>query len=387
MKHTLKLAAALLLVPLAALHAAEPFRLWTGDTPVPAAERIPLLPQDKVNLIWLENKEPFAIGHAIVAHKGVLYVNWAANPGIENTATEYVVGTRSKDGGKTWSGREIVAPPLKGEWRHSHGCYLSHGGVLRFFAAHFGGRGPNGQQRKDCAGRMFVLNEANGRWEDKGTVIPKGWPHDNPMKMAGGDWIMPLEMDAPNWPPAVAVSKGDDFTKWTVHPVAMKGLDMETCLLERADGSVLAMARSGMGRGWLRASTSSDAGKTWKYHGDTNIPHQGSKPTAMRLSNGRPVLVINVPGNVLEKGKKLHRNHLAVFWGEPGKDTFSHVRRIRPSKPLSRNGRGYPTVAEHDGRVYVAYYVNKQNGEVASFPLGLLSSDASLDADRAIGKP
>ena len=35
-----------------------------------------------MKLSWLENKEPFAIGHAIVAHKGVLYVHWAANPGL-----------------------------------------------------------------------------------------------------------------------------------------------------------------------------------------------------------------------------------------------------------------------------------------------------------------
>ena len=68
--------------------------------------------------------------------------------------------------------------------------------------------------------RAYTLDEKTGEWEKHGVVIRNGfWPMNQPVKMPNGNWIMPGISAGPYsndrvFPAAVAISHGDDFTKW-----------------------------------------------------------------------------------------------------------------------------------------------------------------------------
>lgn len=105
MKPTLTLLTVLLLVPLAALHAAEP--LWLSEQPVPKAAEISGLKGVQFRVI--KANEPKIDGYkwlhgvALAWHKGKLYASFGNNKGSENTTGEEARGRVSADGGKTWA--------------------------------------------------------------------------------------------------------------------------------------------------------------------------------------------------------------------------------------------------------------------------------------------
>lgn len=67
-----------------------------------------------------------------------------------------------------------------------------------------------------------MLDEATGARERRGVAVKNGlWPMQEPQKMADGPWIMAgfrvaIGYDAVGHLPAVAISQGDDFTKWNL---------------------------------------------------------------------------------------------------------------------------------------------------------------------------
>ncbi len=68
--------------------------------------------------------------------------------------------------------------------------------------------------------RAYSLDETTGRWVKHGVVIENGfWALNQPVRMNDGNWIMPgisagAYSSKTTNPAAVAISHGDDFTKW-----------------------------------------------------------------------------------------------------------------------------------------------------------------------------
>ncbi|MFM7738930.1 MAG: cycloinulo-oligosaccharide fructanotransferase, partial [Planctomycetota bacterium] len=96
----------------------------------------------------------------------------------------------------------------------SHGVFLSHGGKLWAFMGAF----YDNFQRTHT--RAYLLNENSGKWEPQGVVLDQGfWPMQEPQRMSDGNWIMAgfrvaNGLEVKGHLPAVAISQGDDFTKW-----------------------------------------------------------------------------------------------------------------------------------------------------------------------------
>jgi len=374
----------LLLAPLTVLQAADnPRELWDNSKLVPKTAEI--LPLQDVTFHVIKKHEPEKDGYpwlhgvGLAWHKGKLYASFGHNKGAENTASEEARGRVSEDGGQTWGDVFTIdtgtdAPDLA----VSHGVFLSYGGTLWAFHGAFYGR------MGRIHTRAYTLDETTGKWQPKGVVIEGGfWPLNQPVKMTDGNWIMPgiraRQYSEKNTnPAAVAISHGDDFTKWDLITIpAPPGIKMwgESAIV--VDGPrVLNIARYGE-KAQALAATSADHGRTWTASAPSNLPMATSKPCAGVLSNGQRYLICTTTA---DSGGR--RSPLTIAVTRLGESLFSKVFIIRPAvfpegpgESHARAALSYPCATEHNGKLYVGYSNsggrggNHNSAELAVIPI------------------
>jgi len=182
--------------------------------------------------------------------------------------------------------------------------------------------------------------------------------------------------------PAVAISRGDDFTAWdlVVIPLAegVEGVWGESALL--VDGPRLVNIARWGGEARALVAHSEDYGRTWTPARPSNLPMAGSKPYAGTLSTGEHYLV----GTTTADGGH-RRSPLTIALSDPGSTTFSRVHVIRdaffpggPGESHPRAALSYPYAVEDGGNLYVAYSnqgdrsANNNSAELAVIPLASL---------------
>jgi hypothetical protein len=196
-----------------------------------------------------------------------------------------------------------------------------------------------------------------------GVVLENGfWALNQPVKMGDGNWIMPGISAGPysntgTFPAAVAISHGDDFTKWDFVSIPVhEGLKMwgESSII--VDGAnVLNIARYAA-KPLALIAKSADHGRTWSTMGESNLPMATSKPAAGMLSNGQRYLVCTTAAN---NGGK--RYPLTIAISKPGEEVFSQVFVIRhaehsgPGESNPKASLGYPCATEHEGKLYIGF--------------------------------
>ena len=309
-------------------------------------------------------------GVAIVRHAGTLFASWGHNRGDENTATEIAQARRSKTNGESWEPVELVS---SGGPDHavSHGVFLSRENELWLFCGRFQGK------RKNTVMEAFRLDSATDRWASQGVVAGNAfWPMAEPQKMTDGNWIIAgFQVDPPH-APAVAISHGDDMTRWDVILIPLtRGLGEiwgESSVI--VEGSrLLCIARYGE-KAVALASESNDFGRHWSNLSETNLPMAPSKPYAGILSTGHRYVIGNTTRDCGHR-----RDPLTIALSKPGETEFSTVKVIRRGKLAESNDPvgtklAYPYAKEYDGNLYVGYSVghlpaNQNHAELAVIPL------------------
>lgn len=379
------------------LVAADPVPLWDPAVPLPRAAEIPLIAGTRFAVIkpyeFTKDGYRFLHGVGLAWHGNKLYASFGHNQGGENTGSEEARGRTSDDGGRTWSDTFTIDSGDEPDLAVSHGVFLSHGGRLHaFMGAYYG-------TMQKVHTRGYVLDEATGKWTPLGVLIEGGfWPMQEPQRMDDGNWIMAgisARGDAPaggQHPAAVAISRGDDFTKWdlVVIPVA-EGLGSvwgESTIITQGR-RITNIARYGA-QAVALAAVSDDFGRTWTASRPTNLPMATTKPYAGRLSTGEPYLVCTTTAD------GTGRTPLTIALGNPGTSTLSRVFVIRRSEhdgPVESHPGAqlsYPYVVEHDGHLYVGYsnsgggagrvgegrqLWNNNSGELAVIPVADLKAD------------
>ena len=356
MKLTLSLLTACLLLP-AALRSVEPTALWDQRQPLLKAAELPVLKDTQFAVIkpyaFRQDGYRFLHGVALCFHKGRLYASFGHNRGGENTDTEEARFCVSEDDGKTW-GEVRTMDAGDGPVGVSHGAFLSHKGTLWAFHGAYTGT------MKGVHTRAYVLDEATQRWQPKGTVIEAGfWPMQEPQMMADGNWIMAGLKVGAGYPAVVAISHGEDFTRWDVVSIPpAKDLGKmwgESTVIVKGK-QVTSLSRYGE-KAEALVATSEDYGRTWSEMRASNLAMTTSKPAAGMLSNGQRYLVCTTTA---DSGNR--RSPLTIAVSRPGETLFSKVLVIRhaefPTGPGESNksaALSYPYAVEHDGKLYVGY--------------------------------
>jgi hypothetical protein len=334
-----------------------PVPLW-GDAELPKAAEAPALEGVAFRVIkpyeFPKDGYRFLHGVGLAWHKGRLYASFGHNKGGENTDTEEARVRVSDDGGATWGPVVTIDPGDEPGVGVSHGVFLSHAGKLWAFHGAYTGI------MKDVHARAYVLNEADGTWERKGTVVRGGfWPLGEPVRMDDGNWIMAGARVGDGNPAAVAISHGDDFTKWDLVVIPKPaGLKMwgESAVI--VDGKrVMNIARCDGKQPVALVADSEDSGRTWSESRPSNLPMAASKPCAGMLSTGQRFLICSTTA---DGGNR--RSPLTIALTRPGETTFSRILVIRhavfaegPGESHERASLAYPCAVEHDGKLHVGY--------------------------------
>ncbi len=381
-----------LYTPVTATHAipdfAKPFPLWDDTQVLPVADDIPALADITFRVIkkWDRAADGYTFLHGVglAWHQGKLYASIGHNQGAENTVTEEAQYRVSEDRGATWSKLRVIDAGEEPDLAVSHGVFVSHRGQLwAFHGAYY-------NKMQHIHTRAYTLDEHTGRWVRHGIVIRDGfWPMNQPVRMEDGNWIMPGISAGPYsnkqvFPAAVAISHGDDLSKWDyVEVPAGAGIDRmwgESAIF--LDGArVFNIARYGGGAVAL-AAVSEDCGRTWSPSRISNLPMATSKPAAGTLSTGQRYLVCTTARN---NGGK--RSPLTIALTRPGGSRFSSVYVIRrsrnggqPGESADDLGLAYPCAVEHQGQLYVGYSNNggrrgnMNSAELAIIPISSLQT-------------
>jgi hypothetical protein len=312
----------------------------------------------------------FTLGVGLAWHKDKLYASYGFSTNEqENTADEQAHVRVSEDDGKTW-GQPVAMDAGAGNLGVSHGVFLSHGGRLWAFMGAFYDNFYGSTSRTHTRG--YVLNETSGKWEAQGMVIDQGfWPMQEPQQMADGNWIMSgvriafgLGDGVVGHLPAVAISQGDDFTKWEmvlIHTDSSVGTTNlwgeSTVIVEQTQ--IINIARRSLGRvrGNALVSISMDHGRTWTLAAASNLPMATQKPYAGTLSTGQHYLI----GTITDDTDGT-RSPLTIAVSKPGVSLFSRVFLIRTSVFVGTPGVSapnadfsYPYAVERNGQLYIGY--------------------------------
>ncbi|MEY5026104.1 MAG: hypothetical protein RLZZ244_1632 [Verrucomicrobiota bacterium] len=366
----------------ASLLAAEPPPpLWNPGMPVPRVAELPILENTEFHVIKPRRPDAdgcqFTLGVGLAWHKGRLYASYAFNRGEENTPTEEAHVRVSEDGGKTW-GHPVVMDAGEGDLAVSHGVFLSHQGKLWAFMGAFYA---HTQPYYRVHARAYWLDETTGRWEPRGPIVEDGfWPMQEPQRMADGNWIMcGFRITGPCGKsvslPAVAISKGDDFTRWDTVPIpGAEDLGQnvwgESAVIVE-DQRIWNIARYGA-KATALVSVSTDYGRTWTPAAASNLPMATSKPYAGVLSTGQHYLVCTTTADTGGR-----RSPLTIAVSKPGEPTFSKVFLVRPSVFEGTPGVSaanadfsYPYAVEYEGKLYVGYtHKSHVANELAVIPI------------------
>ena len=352
--------------------------LWDDAQVLPKAAELPQVAGAEFHVIKKQRPDTdgcnWTLGVGLAWHKDELYASYGYNRGHENTPTEEAHVRVSSDGGKTWE-KPVVMDAGEGNLGVSHGVFLSRGGKLWAFMGAF----YDNFQRTHT--RAYSLNESSGQWEPRCVVIDAGfWPMQEPQKMADGNWIMAGIRVSSGFGqtgnlPAVAISQGEDFSKWELVVIpAAPGLENNlwgesTIIVE--DKRILNISRYGK-KALALLSVSEDHGRTWTPTAPSNLPMATSKPYAGILSTGQRYLVCTTTADTGGR-----RSPLTIAVSKPGESVFSKVFLIRtsvsdktPGVSAANADFSYPYAVEHEGKLYIGYtHKSHAANELAVIPI------------------
>jgi hypothetical protein len=314
--------------------------------------------------------------HSFIAYNGgKFWVIWSSGRIDEDSSSQVLRYATSPDG-HHWSESTLLTPDPDGEqgpqrWMAS-GLYVEDGRLYALGSLNEGNR--SGEVWANPSVVRFEWKDE--QWQRKDVYAPGGVIYYPPLRLAGNDFVV--------WRDAAAgfftalAQHGTD--RWTVRqipgPFPPYRLS-ETSHYVDADGVVHLIIRDQGGSGFLYHSVSFDSGATWTVPACTNFPDALSKNFAGRLNNGWFYLTNNPRNHGPDR-----RDPLAISFSRDGwtfRDPvalLAHGPELRfPGKAKDGRSFQYSHAIEHDGQLWVVYAINKEDIEVAAFPLAQFHLD------------
>jgi hypothetical protein len=280
------------------------------------------------------------------AANGRLWAAWYGG-GINEDHHNYVMLATSGDDGRSWSPLKLVLDPDgAGPVRAFDPC-LWHDPQGRLWL--FWG------QKDSASMHNFALmtedaSEENPRWSQP-RHLSAGVMLNKPTVLTSGEWLLPtcLWRDQRSSRILRSTDQGatfEEFGSATIPKYEDRNGD-ENMIIERRDGSLWMLVRTGYGIG---ESVSKDRGKTWTDVVPGSIRHAESRFFIRRLSSGR-LLLVRHAGTV--------RSHLTAYLSEDDGRTWG------PGLLLDeRGGVSYPDAVEGPpGQIHLIYDYNRKTVE------------------------
>ena len=221
-------------------------------------------------------------------------------------------------------------------------------------------------------------NDSGLTWTQPTELVPadkggRGPVKNKPIILADGAWLAPASTQLDAYLPFTDRSedggrtwqRGGDFDS-EIKPTADQGAIQPT-LWESSPGNVHALMRTSYG--YISRSDSSDSGRTWTSQSDTGLPNNHSGIDALRIEDGRVLLVYNPVGESWGPRTPLS---LAVS-GDNGR-SWSNLAELE-------NAAGeysYPAIVSTESGVAISYTWQRQLIRCWQIPTSLLSTH---DAD------
>ncbi|PTX91529.1 hypothetical protein DB354_16745 [Opitutus sp. ER46] len=362
---------------------------WTAPLPPgnpPAPATWPLVRSAEHVTVWRPaRRDEGGYNHyaALIHHAGQFYALWANHPLGEDAPGQRVLFAVSADGRRWTTPRELFAAP--GPYRRAgeEGLALKPD---RWVATPAG---------------LYAVTYVHGT-----PVYPVARRVEPDGRLGPVFLLRPLPAGAlrPRFAPDLAVAPAEaaairqyyvdhDLVSWWSH-VAGEGVParasdgaalMEPFSYRSVHGPVLCL-RSAQGadtkprqRNRLYVSFPTAEGG-WSIPQPTNIPDAPSRAQALRLPDGRVVLVGNQIATRFDQAQHLRRDPLTLALSPDG-ETFDRVFALRAGAPGKHRwagitGRGigfsYPSALVHDGALFILYSVNKEEIALSRVPLAAL---------------
>ena len=226
----------------------------------------------------------------------------------EPEPANYVVLITSGNGGATWTDPKVMAAPPGRTRAYDPALWYGPDGRLWLFYNE-----ANLEKKDFSVWAMMTENPEDPvpLWSKPRRVdlgVPFAFRLNKPTALASGEWLLPITWSrtaperwfaGPQQLQGVAMS-ADLGATWTLHgAVEAPEWALENMILERADGTVWMLIRTGSGVLW--ESVSKDRGWSWSQGAPTSIVNPGARFFLRRLASGR-LLLINTPDPKQRKG-------------------------------------------------------------------------------------
>lgn len=211
----------------------------------------------------------------------------------------------------------------------------------------YGPHGP-GVRWRTCDLRMKTSEDRGETWSEVTLVDPK-WghvPRCKPIRLQSGDLIFGTEYDDGHsrfW-----ISE-DDGKSWQMTGPVLGEKNQHPTIIERSDGSLLALLRPAGSQGFVLETESQDGGRTWTDAVKTDLSSPFAALDAVKLSDGRMVVAWN--------SNPKARNPLTLALSEDQGNTWS----VRRDLVTGEGSFHYPAVIQtSDGLLHVTFTNNRE---------------------------
>lgn len=272
---------------------------------------------------------------------GRLWVTWYGG-GTGEDHHNYVMLATSGDDGKTWSGlKTVIDPDRDGPCRAFDPC-LWHDptGRLWLFWAQ--------RHRGVHLWAMVTENsdEAEPTWSPP-RLICEGIMMCKPTVLSTGPWLLPVALWGREGSASVVASDDGGVTWKTLGRANVPEKKDRNCdepmIVERADGSLWMLVRTGYGIG---ESVSNDGGRTWSDVAPSKIGHATARFFIRRLRSGKLLLVKHGPID-----QRTDRSRLTAYLSDDDGRSWYGGLMID-----ARRGVSYPDGVESpEGLIYLVY--------------------------------
>ena len=236
-----------------------------------------------------------------------------------------------------------------------------------------GPHGP-GVRWRTCDLRMKTSDDQGATWSDV-VMIDEQWgnvPRCKPVRLGSGEILFGTEHEGHSlfW------ISGDEGATWKKAGSIPGEPNQHPAIIQRTDGSLLALLRPAGGQRCVLQSTSHNGGRCWSVAERTDLPSPFAALDAVKLSDGRVALAWNSNPDA--------RNPLTLALSEDDGRTWPHRRNLV-------TGAGqfhYPALIQsRDGLLHVAFTNNRKTiDHIALSPEWIAGGGEDLPAWDGSGK-